>query len=65
MKLYVTEVIIGWFKKSYSELIIIDQWDNCVIPEAGDIMHINDKRYSVLQRDFFSPSDIKIYVKEI
>lgn len=65
MKLYITEVIYGWFKKSFSELTIIDKWDSCVIPGVHDIIHINEKRYVVLQRDFFSPSKIKIYVKEI
>lgn len=65
MKLYITEVVYGWFKKSFSELTIIENWNSDVVPVKDDIIHLKGKIYLVLQRDLYSPNDIKIYVKEI
>lgn len=65
MTLYITEVIYGWFKKSFSELTIIENLNNEVAPVKDDIIHLKDKRYLVLQRDFFSSSAIKLYVREL
>lgn len=65
MKLYITEVVYGWFKKSFSELTIIENWNSGAVPAKDDIIHLKGKRYLVLQRDLYSPNDIKIYVREI
>lgn len=65
MTLYITEVMYGWFKKSLSELTIIENWNNGVAPVKDDIIHLKDKRYLVLQRDLFSSTAIKLYVKEL
>lgn len=65
MTLYITEVIYGWFKKSFSELTIIEKWNSDVAPVKDDIIHLKGKRYLVLQRDFFSSTAIKLYVREL
>lgn len=65
MTLYITEVVYGWFKKSYTELTIIEKWNHDVVPVKDGIIHLNGKRYLVLQRDFFSPNHIKLYVREL
>lgn len=65
MKLYITEVVYGWFKKSFSELTIIENWNSGVVPAKDDIIHIKGKRYLVLQRDLFSSTAIKLYVREL
>lgn len=65
MALYITEVIYGCFKKSYTELTVIKSGRARSPPAKDDIIHLKDKRYPVLQRDFFSSNHIKIYVKEI
>lgn len=65
MTLYITEVVYGWFKKSYTELTIIEKWNNNLTPAKDDIIHIKGKRYLVLQRDLFSSTAIKLYVREL
>lgn len=65
MKLYITEVVYGWFKKSFSELTIIENRNSGVVPAKDDIIHIKGKRYLVLQRDLFSSTAIKLYVREL
>lgn len=65
MTLYITEVIYGWIKKSYSELTVISKWESEIAPAKDDIIHLKDKRYLVLQRDFFSLNHIKLYVREL
>lgn len=63
MKLYITEVKYGFFKKTFHELTIIEDWD--MMPVKDDIIHLGDKRYLVLQRDLFSSTIIKLYVREL
>lgn len=65
MQLYITKVVFGWFKKSFSELTIIENWNSGVVPAKDDVIHLKHRRYLVLQRDFFGSNNIKIYVKEI
>lgn len=63
MKLYITKVKYGFFTRTFHELAIIEDWD--IIPVKDDIIHLGDKRYLVLQRDLFSPTAIKLYVREL
>lgn len=65
MTLYITEVVYGWFKKSFSELTIIEKWNSDVVPVKDDIIHLKGQRYLVLQRDLFSSTVIKLYVREL
>lgn len=65
MTLYITEVQYDWFKKSFTELTILNDWNSDVLPVKGDIPHIKEERFIVLQRDLFSPFTIKLYVRKL
>lgn len=65
MTLYLTEVKYGWLKKSFDELTILKDWRSNAVPAKDDILHIKDERFIVLQRDFFSPNNVKLYVRKL
>lgn len=65
--IYIVKVDYGILgKHRFSELGIMEI-DFSMLPQKGDFIHLQDKRYRVEQRDFFpeSGNKVKIYVAEL
>ena len=67
MRLKIIVVSFHVFGPDTQELLKDGEIDINIVPVAGDVLHIDGKRYKVLQRDFvsWSPQSVKLFVKEI
>lgn len=67
MRVKIIEVEYRLFKSNKQTILRDGEIDIQLIPAKGDIIHLDDKRYRVEQRDFVSwnPQSIKLFVTEI
>lgn len=66
MKIYLTKIIRHVFKKTeFSELKILDNWNENFLPSVNDIIVIDDNSYVIRQRTFYSSDIVKIYIEKI
>ena len=67
MRVKVIEVRYRLFKSPEQTILRDGEIDIQLIPAKGDIIHLDNKRYRVEQRDFVSwnPQSVKLFVTEI
>jgi hypothetical protein len=67
MKLKIIEVEYRVFKSNQQTILRDGEIDIQVIPVKGDIIHLDNKRYRVEQRDFvnWNPQSVRLFVTEI
>lgn len=67
MRVKVIEVRYRLFKSPEQTILRDGEIDIQLIPAKGDVIHLDNKRYRVEQRDFVSwnPQSIKLFVTEI
>lgn len=67
MRVKVIEVRYRLFKSPEQTILRDGEIDIQLIPAKGDIIHLDNKRYRVEQRDFVSwnPQSVKLFVVEI
>lgn len=67
MTVKIIKVEYRLFKLNEQTILRDGEIDIQLIPAKGDVIHLDDKRYLVEQRDFVSwnPQSIKLFVTEI
>ena len=67
MRVKIIEVEYRLFKSNKQTILRDGEIDIQLIPAKGDIIHLDNKRYRVEQRDFVSwnPQVVKLFVTEI
>lgn len=67
MRLKIIAVKYHLFKPNTQEILRDGEIEISLVPVAGDILHLDGKRYKVLQRDFVSwiPQSVKLFVNEL
>lgn len=65
--IYIVKVDYGILGKHRFSQLGIKEIDFSMLPQKGDYIHFQDKRYRVEQRDFFleNGNKVKIYVVEL
>lgn len=67
MRLKIIAISFHLFRPDSQEILRDGEIEISLVPVAGDILHLDGKRYRVLQRDFVSwiPQSVKLFVKEL
>ncbi len=66
INLKVIEVIFKW-RKNEQNVLRNGEIDVELIPSKGDVLHFDNNRYKVLQRDFVSwkPQNVTLFVEKL
>lgn len=67
MRLKIIAVKYHLFKPSTQEILKDGEIEISLVPVKGDVLHLDDKRYRVLQRDFVGwlPQRVTLFVEEL
>ena len=67
MRVKIIEVEYRLFKPNKQTILRDGEIDIQLIPVKGDVIHLDNKRYRVEQRDFvnWNPQSVKLFVTEI
>ena len=65
MNLYIKEIKRYFFKKTeFKDLRSYTDWEGRFLPCVNDILNIDGKGYVILQRTFYGPEDVQLYVEK-